>query len=636
MAIINNNVKNVKFLRNQNPFESREDARQALVDNKGIAEDGTSLLARYTVSGEVKTIVGYVAVVGETHHLTIIDVEGASSDVEELRKEINAKLGEGITSDNTATEQLAALSGSSSDASGVTSVWGAKAYADDLISTLDYTDTVVTGSYVSAVNEADGRISVTRVALPDASSVSGDNKVVTDVTQSKGAITATASNITSIKLAGYAEGTDADIAATDTLGQALGKLQAQINAMDKDASAVDGQVVTTVSEADGKITEAKANVKDLQLGGYVKNTSATGGIASTDTLNEALSKLENKAAAITITNADGSINVATATSGTDINVNINSGEHVLAKDGAAGLYTNIALSSITPSSTTVREEYQLTATDGTKLGDTIKIYKDSSISKIYLGYSTDTVDEDSGVITSGTTGEAQSLNYVYHKEDGKYEMVHVDVSKFLVESEFASGVTADATGIVHGVVDTDSETNSGGTAFLTVGADGFKVSGIKQEIIDRINELDADLSGNTTHVKVGVAEADGKITAVTVDETDIASASALAAEIAARKAVDGQDGQTYAANAGKTYISGATSLNDADIKLNDALKVLSDNTVNEVQVNGTALAESNNVVNIQISATNGTGAASTPLIVNTNDGTGAVTIQLEGLDCGTY
>lgn len=43
----------------------------------------------------------------------------------------------------------------------------AKAYADEKIEALDYTDTAVDGEYVSAVNEVDGKISVTRKALPD-------------------------------------------------------------------------------------------------------------------------------------------------------------------------------------------------------------------------------------------------------------------------------------------------------------------------------------------------------------------------------------------------------------------------------------------------------------------------------------
>lgn len=47
----------------------------------------------------------------------------------------------------------------------------AKAYADEKIGALDYTDTAVEGEYVSAVNEVDGKISVTRKALPDYTNV---------------------------------------------------------------------------------------------------------------------------------------------------------------------------------------------------------------------------------------------------------------------------------------------------------------------------------------------------------------------------------------------------------------------------------------------------------------------------------
>ena len=125
-------------------------------------------------------------------------------------------------------------------------------------------------------------------------------------------------------------------------------------------------------------------------------------------------------------------------------------------------------------------------------------------------------------------------------------------------------------------------------------------------------------------------------TIYTIGENDIASASALTAEIAARKAVDGQNGDTYAANAGTNYISAATSLNDADVKLDAALKSLSDATVNEVKVNDVALTEASNAVNVQISAAAGTGAETAAIAVNTDNSTGAVTISLLGLDCGTY
>ena len=79
-------------------------------------------------------------------------------------------------------------------------------------------------------------------------------------------------------------------------------------------------------------------------------------------------------------------------------------------------------------------------------------------------------------------------------------------------------------------------------------------------------------ASTNTHVTVaGAANGNGGMT-YTISETDIASKTDLDAEIAARKAVDGQNGQTYAANANANYISNATSLNDADVKLDAALK----------------------------------------------------------------
>lgn len=63
-----------------------------------------------------------------------------------------------------------------------------------------------------------------------ATSVANDNKVVSDVTQTNGKITATVKNITDVKLDGYEIATVvSEVADTDTLGQALGKLQKSID-----------------------------------------------------------------------------------------------------------------------------------------------------------------------------------------------------------------------------------------------------------------------------------------------------------------------------------------------------------------------------------------------------------------------
>ena len=102
---------------------------------------------------------------------------------------------------------------------------------------------------------------------------------------------------------------------------------------------------------------------------------------------------------------------------------------------------------------------------------------------------------------------------------------------------------------------------------LTVMADGEK-NGVY--FVDKIGtEGENKEFANDGHVvKLGGADA--------ATEGIAGVQSALDAEIAARKAVDGQNGQTYVANKNTNYISEATSLNDADIKLDSAIKVNAD------------------------------------------------------------
>ena len=470
----------------------------------------------------------------------------------------------------------------------------------------------------------------------DAGSVADDNKIVSDVTQDNGQITASVKNVTAVKLEGYAVGSDnsGKVAATDTLGEALGKLQGQINGMDKVADAVNGQVVTTISEEDGKVSEVKANVKDLQLGGYVKDANATGAIAGTDTINAALSKLENKAKAITISNDDKSINVTSSENGTVINVNINSDEKVIRKDGDGGLYTNLNLVKISSAlPTEVKERYELHDSYGNKIGESIDIAKDSHI--VSIRYITDSKDV-----------HYQNLEYKYIDVNGNEQTEYVDISSLVLEAEFKDGLLVDN----HEVkvkIDGSSEKDSQGepVSFLTVGPDGVKLSGIKDEIKRNIEALDyTDTAADGQYV-TKVDEADGKISVAranvsdavlngyekgvkpestvitatdklkdaiaklehqidaakaaattkvekdaqashltltsstaaddsvtyTIGESDIASKTALDDEIAARKAVDGQTGQTYEANANSNYISGVNSLNAADVQLDAIL-----------------------------------------------------------------
>ena len=157
---------------------------------------------------------------------------------------------------------------------------------------------------------------------------------------------------------------------------------------------------------------------------------------------------------------------------------------------------DVKLSAVTPSSTTVKEEYALYNGNGAQLGDSIKIYKDQSLVSI-------TLEDSDG---SGKTG--QYLKYTYIDVNGDTQSTYVNISSLLVEAEFKSGVTADSNGIVHGVVDSASE------SFLTVGANGFKLSGVQDAINSAINGLDSTGTTSEFHAITSITITDGKITEV--------------------------------------------------------------------------------------------------------------------------
>ena len=631
MAIINNNVQNVKFLRNQDVNITRDAAISLLNTHKEDAADGTALLARYTVSGTVKTIVGFVYVTGSTHDITIFDTEGASGDVEKLREEINAKLGEGITSENTATEQLAALSGNGQSTSAETSVEGAKRYADGLKEAMDFSGvTTGTGVYVTNVTQADGIVSATTATLPTVTGEVESKKVVMSVSEDKGTISVDKGTIES-----------------------------------SDKTVVIGDL------AEGNGIDFKVNIDNDTL---VADTST--GVISV--ASAALTQYVGDEDTIHISAADVQNNKT-----------------------VSSLLTIKEVSTSVPD--TVAHRYMLAGTGTTKLGEYIDIPKDSSLVNFYLGHVDDLLDgttaqteeSTSSTVVPGTGDTA--LVWIMQLADGKYKLTAVDVHSFIDEAEFASGVTWDSTAKkVKGVVDSTSEKDSQSTPvdFLTVGADGFKISGIKDEIDRKINALDATGGTQTIatdkHVAVEVVEANGLITAVTVTEDDIASADDLAAlsgkTVTALTSTNGSitasiddavGCKTYdiETDADKIQMSGFTpastasslsniatsdsiatafekvdavitenervtaeALTDLDDRIDTVsgdVETIKTNYISGASVNGTAATVSNNSIALSINSAASTGAASSPITVTTAQG-GGVTLTFDGIDCGYY
>ena len=655
-----NNVQNVKFLRNgvvftpSNDKTARQVALDAMEQQKANLADGTAILGRYQeTNGDVKTLVGFAYISDNAKTLTVFDVDGASADVDKkILSAIQALNAEETSADGKnvqvkVTETDGKITAVNITTDNTVNSGDVNTAITNAINELDGSVVAESGFYVKSVTEVDGKISGTTAALPTVNAIGEAGKPITAVSENLGAVSA-----------------------------ATGAINAEfVNIADSGKKFTASTVEAVLAEIDTEYKAADAAI--------VGNASAT---ANT------LAKLED------IVN----------------NLSTNAKEYSI-KQITDGLSTN------------VKEAWGLFDAYNHQSGATINIYKDSAYKEIYLGTSDDTIDATDGTITK-KEGEKQSLNYAYMKADGTYDLVKVDVSAFLSENEFKSGVTV-TNHIVHGVVDSTSEKDSQETQvdFLTVGENGFKVSGIKDEINRKINALDASVTGGTTegtnHVQVVVDEVDGKLTAVTVNEANIADANklvdlsgktvtevassndsiaatlsaatdgtkhldiitdaskikmsgftkadaltkitesssvtqallevdkvitekaevistalndleatkaektALDAEIKARKDVDGQSGQTYAANTSANYISGATSLNDADIKLDAALKAVDDAMLTGVAAgNGITVSDkASKSQTISVKVKNDGGIV--------NDETG---LHLGTIDCGTY
>lgn len=616
----------LKLLRNESLYESREQALSNIQSKLGTIGDGEVCIASYGTSwATAKSLLGITRVNGNTTSYTIFDLDAIDGDI-------------------------------------------------------------------------DTKISTALGAL-DASSVANDNYVVLDVTQTDGQITATAGNITGVKLAGYAEGTDADVAATDTLGQALGKLQAQINAMDlTQVGGTSGDVITTVSEADGKVSASKSSLSDVLLTGYSK-TSDTGAIAATDSVEKALSKIENTIGQNTVSSADETVVIDTTGSTTDLSVNIDGKTIVKAASGAnkGELKADLTVTKLTSTEVTaladnnVKEAYKViysTDTNRTAIGDVIKVYKDQTL--------------------KSASFSNQILTLTYILADGTESPVEIDMSSIILETEVENGIQA----IDHKLsikLDTSGD-DTGSGKFLTVGANGLKLDGVTDAITNAIDALDlttdtavagqyisaiqqtdgvvgvksranvsdAVLTGyakgtnstavaDTDSVKGAIAKLENQVDkakaaattvvaegtdagnnmtiAETTDATDghktftisladVASATALSNEITARKAVDGQSGQTYAANSSANYIASATSLNDADVKLDTALKNADDAMLTGITgsdaITVSTKSSKNQTVSLKLDTT--TGSNDNILTITSGQG-----LYLSSTwDCGTY
>lgn len=337
-----------------------------------------------------------------------------------------------------------------------------------------------------------------------------------------------------------------------------------------------GDVITAVSQADGKVSATASTLTDVLMTGYSKTADA-GAIAATDTLEQAFSKVENAIAAGNVHSNDQSITVAADATNGGTNIEVNVDGTTIVKDSTLhALKSGLTLTKITSGlSTNVKEAYQLQNASGTQIGAQIDIYKDSALQEVYLGASTDTIDSSTGVITKNTVTDPQSMNFAYQLADGTYSLTKIDVSKFLTDSEFGDGLQVSG-GVVSVKVGNGLEISDVGAvkvkrdstceSFLTVGPDGVKLSGV-QDAIDAVKVT----TNNTgaTYVNLAVDNATGRALTLTNTMQAMATADSTHQGLA-----EASDVKTYVDNAvqaknvsaeGDNYVSATAANNEVTI-----------------------------------------------------------------------
>jgi hypothetical protein len=612
------NVYSLQLLRNGTPFTSYTEAVNAITG--GTEQDGVLKLARYTSNesdsattkyntSTVKTIFGIRHdISGSGTGWTIFDsyheiienlqnqIDAMGGDSGSIAEQIQAALDQldfsGVTGNVvtqvTETNGLVSATGANvgtleltgyveGEASGhveatdsinaaiaklQNQIDAANEAKDAAIADLDVEDTAVPGEYVSQVTETDGKIEVTRVALPSAGPFNEAGKAITAVSEDHGTVSAsagtidaqyvTATGFTATNVQGILEEIDAAYKAADeaivgdatTSGNTLGKLEDRIDALDADA-----KEYHIVKETSGLPAELKERYKLVDAAGNV----------SGDTID-----IPKDSHIVEINYISDSSDahyqnleyVYLDASGETKTEYVDMANLILETEFASGVTSTNGVAHGVVDQTS--ESFLTVGADGFKLAGVQAA-----------------IDAASGDVKS----KLDELS-------GKTEALSAKTVTGIDMTGGTAAITANTDGTKKITIDTDgSKILATGYAKGTDNSAIAATDSINAALANLENQVDAakaaattkvEKDANASHLTIASATSvDGSVT-YTIGESDIASKTDLDAEIAARKAVDGQNGDTYAANAGTNYISAATSLNDADVKLDTALKTVAD------------------------------------------------------------
>ena len=376
----------------------------------------------------------------------------------------------------------------------------------------------------------------------------------------------------------------------------------KIAELDVTDAAVENEYVSSVSETDGKITVSRKTIPIIG----VTDTKEDGKFVTSIKLEGNTVQAEREQ----ITSSQVS-RVATDIKATDV-------ESALAE---VKTFSTVALSSTT-TDPKVLKKYTITQ-NGKSIGD-IDIPKDLVVTS---GSVVKGTWSDEGVFTEAQDGNGTALKLVIANQDTPVYINTLDLVKDYVGGNGIS--ISDTNEISINIADG----NEGD--FLKLDAEGLKLVGVDAAI--KKSATVVEKKADDAHITVeSKTETDGHVV-YTIGSANIASADSITAETETRKTIEGQTGDTYTANTGATYISGATSLNDADVKLDGALKKLSDSV-------GKAAILEGNGISVDNTSTDGTKVSVKLDNGGTQYGSGleatenglSINLSEITLDCGTY
>lgn len=612
------NIKSLQLLRNGNVFNSYAAAVAGITDTP--TDDGVIKLARYTytpyaegsgdtkyVTTTVKTVFGichnpnnvtsgtegYTYTIFDSYHEVIEDLQSQIDSITggegSIARQIEAALDRldfsGLTGNVvTGVEQtngkvsatganvgtLALTGYDEGTASGKVEasdsinaaiaklqnqIDAANEAKDKAIADLDYTDTAVTGDYVSAVDETDGVISVTRVPLPSVNAISEAGKPITAVSESLGAISATAGTIN----AEYVNVADADNNFTaSTVEAVLAEIKNGYTAADAAIVGGASDSANTLGKLEGIVNDLNADAATYTI--RKDDTGLPAGVKERYTLVETKNGTStDKAVAIDIPKDSHIVSIEYISDSGDTYYQNLKYTYLDASGATQTVYVDMA-------NLVFESEFKsgVTATDGIVHGvvdPTSETFLTVGANGLKLDGVTDAINAAINALDvsdSAVTGQYVSA---VNETDGKVTISRANVSDAVL-NDYTKGTAPASTAIVA------TDDVKGALAKLEHQVDKAKAAATTKVV-------EGTDAGNNMTITSATSETDGSVT-YTVNLTDVASKSALDAEIAARKAVDGQTGSTYAANASSNFINSANSLNDADVKLDTELKKVED------------------------------------------------------------